>query len=110
LRVTTTLGMAELLCNLKPGADAWKAAYNKHDAEALANMYDAKMGSSRTTASRLSNYFGLDAQKSRAERPLTSRRRHTVAHSSERKTMEACMAYQASEVQVGGYAAYVGRR
>ncbi len=32
------------LADCQMGADAWNDAFNKHDAEALANMYDAKTG------------------------------------------------------------------
>ena len=32
------------LADCQMGADAWNDAFNRHDAEALANMYDAKAG------------------------------------------------------------------
>ncbi len=39
-----TAAPASALADCQIGADAWNDAFNKHDAEALANMYDAKAG------------------------------------------------------------------
>jgi ketosteroid isomerase-like protein len=39
-----TAAPAGALADCQKGAEAWNDAFNKHDAEALANMYDAKAG------------------------------------------------------------------
>ena len=39
-----TAAPADALADCQRGANAWNDALNKHDAEALANMYDAKTG------------------------------------------------------------------
>jgi ketosteroid isomerase-like protein len=39
-----TAAPSAVMTDCQRGADAWKDAYNKHDAGALTNMYDAKTG------------------------------------------------------------------